>query len=303
MKKWPILPDRFLPNVDSASIDTIYDFFRWSHHNCPAKQVALVFWGHGYALDDYDPRDDQSGDQASVDRRTNEKGRTYSRSARSFPGKRGQELKLLYDDTHKSVLNNRDFANALGGFKANYHNGKKIQVLGLDCCNMAMAEVMCELQDYAEVAIAAETGLPFQSWLSASILEKFTGKPHASAEDFAKDAVDDFIGSFACSTDTYVELSACDLRQFKFVEGAVKELASALYIAIDEPENRASISKAWFNDVCFLLDGMIDLSSFCGFLQRYMPKTPVATAAHNVQNAISKLVIKRGVAPNLPAKR
>ena len=46
--RWAILPDRFLPNVDSASKEAILDFFGWSHRNCPAKNIALVFWGHGY---------------------------------------------------------------------------------------------------------------------------------------------------------------------------------------------------------------------------------------------------------------
>ena len=46
--RWPILPDRFLSNVNSASMDTILDFFEWSHHNCPANNIALIFYGHGY---------------------------------------------------------------------------------------------------------------------------------------------------------------------------------------------------------------------------------------------------------------
>jgi len=303
MRRWPILPDRFLANVDSASVDTIYDFFQWSHLNCPAEKVALVFWGHGYALDDYDPRVERNGSQGSVDSNSDDQGRSYDRSARSFPGKRGQELKLLYDATHNSVLNNRDFANVVNGYNTSYRSGRKVQVLGLDCCNMAMAEVMCELQDYAEFAIAAETGLPFQSWLSAYIVEKFIHTRHATAQQFAIDAVDDFVGSFARSTNAYVELSACDLGKFKGVEEAVKELASALFRAIDEPHNRAAISKAWFNDVSFLLDGMIDLSSFCGFLQQFMPNTPGASAAVDLQKAVKSFVVKMGVAPNLPGRK
>ena len=29
--RWPILPDRFLSNVNSASVDAIQDFFEWSN--------------------------------------------------------------------------------------------------------------------------------------------------------------------------------------------------------------------------------------------------------------------------------
>ena len=169
--RWAVLPDRFLSNVDSASIDAILDFFGWSHRNCPAKKIALVFWGHGFALDDFDPRLQPNGGSAGQKRPRRGKQRT----ADFFPGKSGNELKLLYDLTHNSVLNNRDFAQAIRDYTEKFNGKKPIQVLGLDCCNMAMAEVLCELQGVAEYAVAAETGLPFQSWLSAPVLKKFLG--------------------------------------------------------------------------------------------------------------------------------
>lgn len=304
VRKWPVLPDRFLPNVDSANIDTIYEFFEWSHRNCPAKNVALVFWGHGYALDDFDPRIQGSGSFTTTDQEDDSVGRSFVRSAKSFPGKPGQELKLLYDSTHNSVLNNRDFAEALRGFNARFRDGEKLQILGLDCCNMAMAEVLCELQDCAECLVAAETELPFQSWLSAPALGKLLDQAKTlNAQDFAKLAVDDFIGEFGKTTDAYVGLSACNLQIFKDLEVKAKELATALSKAIDEPANRTAIRNAWFSDVSFIMDGLIDLSSFCGFLRRYMPETSVAAAAIEVQKATEKVVFHSRTAPETRGRR
>lgn len=304
VRKWPVIPDRFLPNVDSADMDTIYEFFEWSHRNCPARKIALVFWGHGYALDDFDPRIQASNTFALADQEDESMGRSSGRSARSFPGKPGQELKLLYDSTHNSVLNNRDFADALRGFSTRFRGGEKLQVLGLDCCNMAMAEVLCELQDCAEYVVAAETSLPFQSWLSAMVLQKFLhDAPTLTARQFAIHAVNDFIGSFGRSANTYVGLSACNMEKYKQLESAMKILTSALYKAIDQPENRAAISKAWFSDVSFVVDGLIDLSSFCFFLQRYMPRTSVAKAAGDVQNAVKEVVVLSKTSPDLPGRR
>jgi Clostripain family len=276
--RWTIFPDRFLANVNSAGINTILDFFEWSNRNCPAKNIALIFWGHGFALDDFDPR---------LLPKTQQPANTgQGRSADSFPGESGNELKLLYDTTHNSVLNNRDFAQAIRDYKERFNDRKRIQVLGLDCCNMAMAEVLSELQGVAEYAVAAETGLPFQSWLTAPILQTFLANPGSDAGKFATGAVQNFIGSMVSPGGLYVELSACNLGKFKDLEIKISELVCALLPAIDKFENRNAIARAWLSDVTFVPDGLIDLYSFCDFLGKYINDNAVKAAAEKVKKAV-----------------
>lgn len=282
---WPLIPDRFLSNVNSASIDTILDFFSWSKRNCPAENIALIFYGHGYAIDDFDPRI-TAGNAKRVS--TFSKGRT----ADTFPGEHGSELRLLYDSTHQSVLNNRDFAQAIRDYTVDFNEGRRVQVLGLDCCNMAMAEVLSELQGSVEYAVAAETGLPFQSWLSAPILRKFLASPLIDARHFAVDAVQDFIGAMSRANQFYVELSACNLVRFRALEDAMRQLVNALLPAIDKFENREAVSRAWLRDVNYAPDGLIDLASFCRFLGEYVDshsgslERAVIAAAEVVRTAV-----------------
>jgi hypothetical protein len=321
--KWEILPDRFLTNVNSASIDTVLDFFAWSHRNCPADNIALIFWGHGYALDDYDPRI-PSGQQPA---------RGNARSAeKNLPGQRGNELKLLYDATHKSVLSNGDFAQVLRDFTKSFNDRKPIQVLGLDCCNMAMAEVLAELQGVADYAVAAESGLPFQSWLSAPILKRFLDDPHESSRHFAVCAVKDFADSMPRSAETYVAISACNLGKLDVFEAAMRDFVNALMPAIEKHQNRRAIAQAWSGDVSFVPDGLIDLVTFCELLKKRIPKNaptdncgvPVLTdiekavidAAEKVKAAVQGVPMPNGktgntggvidyegIAPNLKGKR
>jgi len=311
--RWPILPDRFLSNLNSASIDAIVDFFSWSNRNCPADNIALVFWGHGYALDDFDPRAQRKPAGANQNLRCSAK----VRNADLFPGESGNELKLLYDVTYNSVLNNRDFAQAIRKCSQIFTPPRKIKVLGLDCCNMAMVEVLSELQDYAEYVVAAETGLPFQSWLSAPILERFLANKYVTARDFAVGAVKDFIGSFSHSADRYVELSACNLDNFGALEAEVKQLVEALLPAIERHRNRRALAQAWYDDVSFVPDGLIDLSSFCGGLLKYIDPSEraIIAAAQNVQKAVEGtkphaaggntggVVEYAGVNPKFPGRR
>ena len=313
--RWPILPDRFRSNVNSASIETILDFFTWSHLNCPADNIALIFWGHGYALDDFDPRIRQKVANVVPMPASGAMGR----AAGTFPADDGNELKLLYDVTHNSILNNRDFAQAIRIFTETLNGRKPIQVLGLDCCNMAMAEVLAELQDLTEYAIVAETALPFQSWLSVPVLQKFLSSPRVTAKQFAVAAVQDFVGYMSRSANTYVELSACNLNGFRGLEAAMKSLVQSLLPAINEHVNRVAIAEAWLNDVSFLPDGMIDLASFCGLLRRTIPNNAavdrtgkpeltaiqkaVIVAAQNVQKAVATVVDARGIAPPVKGRR
>jgi hypothetical protein len=285
--RWPVRPDRFLSNVNTASICAIQDFFAWSYRNCPADNIALVFWGHGYALDDFDPRR-----QPIVSGAGNQQGcASKKRSAKAFPGEDGKELKLLYDHTHKTVLNNADFARAIRGCTQILGNHKKIQIIGLDCCNMAMAEILSELQDFAEYAVVAETELPFQAWLSASSFEKFLNVAYPGPRDLGIAAVQDFIGSFSHSPDTYIEVSVCNLSKFAALEAAVKQLVYALLPVIGRYRIRRAIAQAWDHDVSFVPDGLIDLSSFCRLLRgSFEPVDPWEHAVINAAKEVEKAV-------------
>jgi hypothetical protein len=296
-----ILPDRFRTNVDSASIDTILDFFAWSNRNCPADNIALVFWGHGYALDDFDPRIRQK--VASV--APTQAGGGMGRVAGTFPTDDGNELKLLFDVTHNSILGNRDFAEAIRDYTELFNRRKPVQVLGLDCCNMAMVEVLSDLQGVAEYAVAAETALPFQSWLSAPVLQSFLNTPYADAKTFAVTAARDFINYMGFSASLFIELSACNLGLFGELEAAMKTLVNALLPAIEKFENRRAIARAWENGLSFLPDGMIDLASFCVLLERYIDssETVVRKAALSVQAKVNEVVDFKGIAPPLTGRR
>jgi hypothetical protein len=292
---WDVYPDRFLPNVNSASLQTIADFLQWSSDNCPAENIALVFWGHAYALDDYDPTQGQgagTGDDSG-------KGRAGQRSAAGFPGRRGQELSLLYDSSHDAVLNNRDFGGVLRSYNVSLAPKKKIQVLALDCCNMAMVEVLSELQDYAEFSVAAESMLPYRSWLTQQVLEQFLHAGNISPQDFAKAGVNMFIDSYMPSQDPYLALSVCNLARCQRLEEDMKELTGILIEAIDEPENREAIDRAWLRDVSFLADGLIDLGRFCEYLQQGMREVPgLYSAAGKVREAVKKVVPYNRYAPD-----
>lgn len=317
--EWMVEPRVTVPNVNSACTDTIRAFFQWSVDNCPAENIAFVFYGHGYAIDDYDPRlDPDSTPQAAapdnlfaVDQEMGRGSETPSgegsagaesstdRNARA----RSLPLKLLFDSSYNAVLNNYQVADVIRGCKQSLPNGTEFAILGFDCCNMAMAEVLCEMVGCAEFAVAAQTGLPFQSWISENMLDKFLRDPPQDPKVFAKTAVLDFIESFDNRPTDYIALSACDLGLCKTLEMAVKPLAEALAVAAEDPASRAAIFKSRNDCVCFDADGFIDFDCFCRFLSEDLARSPVAKACIPVRNALRRFVIASEYTPKQKQRR
>jgi hypothetical protein len=304
---WRVLPDRWSANLNSASADTIFDFFAWSFRNCPAKRIALIFWGHGYAIDDFDPRLETTNETTDSDSDGDE-GDCGQSNADVVAQTKNSPLKFIFDSTHNSVLNNDEVADAIRRCNTILPGDRKVDVLGFDCCNMGMAEVLCEMADCADYAVAAETGLPFQAWISPKILQRFLAGNLPGPREFAKAAVTQFIDSFADQTTQYIR---CD-----GLEAKMNKLSAALSNAVDDPWCRAAVYRACNDGVCFDPDGFIDLYCFCGLLTRYMasatPRNPaespnVVTAAKEVQIVLrgdnDPFILESKFAPNLPNRR
>ena len=317
--EWIVDPLKVLPNVNSASTDTVQEFFQWSVENCPAQKIAFVFYGHGYAIDDFDPRlefdvpppsampEDESAVENQMGREleleSGEDPTMAEISADNFARSRNLPLKLIFDSSHDGVLNNDQVADIIRGCRKSLPKGTELAILGFDCCNMAMAEVLCEMEGCAEIAVAAESGLPFQSWISERMLQKVLTSAPEDPKDLAELAVRDFIQSFGDKSSTYVALSACNLNLCEKLEAASKQLADALTEAAGDAASRTAIFKSRNDCVSFDPDGLIDFDSFCGFLSEDLAKTAVAAACIPVREVLRKYVIASAFAPNFPDRR
>jgi hypothetical protein len=311
-------PVREESNINSASTAAIREFFDWSVKSCPAKKIALVFWGHGYAIDDFDPRlpngpiqshapefrfpGDKDPELGSLATSQDENPATNIR-ANYFAQSRQMPLKLLFDSTHDAVLNNDQVADVIRDCNQKLPRTKKLAVLGFDCCNMAMAEVLCEMEGCAQLSVAAETALPFTSWVSENMLRRLLHSSPPDPKTFATTAVQGFIESFAHNRSIFVALSASDLTLCKDLESAVKSLATELMKVVGDPAGRAAIFKSRNDCPSYDPDGFLDFDCFCGYLEQDMPGTPVSEACALVRRALKSFVIASAFSPDRPDLR
>ena len=90
-----------------------------------------------------------------------------------------------------------------------------LAILGLDCCEMAMAEVWCEMTGGAQVGIGSQASLPYKSWPYGTCSRPAAGPSLSRRPNEVAQMLGQFLrwSSTAPKRKTsYVTLSACNLE-------------------------------------------------------------------------------------------
>ena len=173
--------DSLLPcDWDGTGVEDLVDSMRWAASKYPAKQHMLVLWNHGVGI--LDPVWNGQGrtNLMSVDSKILEEepriqleGVTKNLDAFDDLDQRG----ILFNEQSRTYMNNQQLAEALRQIKTNVLGGKKIDVLGMDACLMAMLEVGYQIKDYADYLVASQevelaNGWDYQTVLGSLLIGK-----------------------------------------------------------------------------------------------------------------------------------
>jgi Clostripain family len=291
------------PNINSGDPASLGEFLRWGAEACPAENYAVILWGHGYGLDDFNPMLPapppnvwseianviSHGDEVSV----------LDGALPTFDSPFFQSIdSLVVDDSAGSFLLNSDVARVVADWKAKLSDNQRLAILGLDCCEMAMLEVWDQMADCAEFGVASQFGIPYTSLPYDKILQRLTDSPQMSPRDFASVMVDTFIAAYDVPNDkTVVALSACDLGQTRTMEQAIKLLAEVLTAACRNEALRSQIFAARNSSLIFDADGFIDIGSFCDRLQASVASVAVRQACDGLRAMLPTFVSHSGFSP------
>src|SRR6185369_2088512 len=88
------------------------------------------------------------------------------------PGTVGNRIQAIRPDitssmpdfSSRSLLSNRDVGEVLREIQSGLPEGQQLEILGMDACNMAMAEVWYEMLDGPSIVVGSEYDIPFSSW-------------------------------------------------------------------------------------------------------------------------------------------
>ena len=242
-----------LGELNMGDPQTLVDFANWAMTNYTAKKYLLVIWNHG-------------GGFRSVN------------LARD----------IAWDDTSGGdKITMPELEDALSMISAQM--GKKIDIVGMDACFMAMTEVAYQIKDYVDIMVASEEAEPFDGWPYDTILSQLVSNPLMSSEELAADIVDKYIFSYSYGN---VTLSAIDLSYMDTLTSQLSNLAFAIMSDSLTPKGKyilASTSSQHYGDWDF-----IDLYDFCNQLLVYSNNINVKNIALSIQQTLNYAVIKSG---------
>lgn len=89
---------------------------------------------------------------------------------------------------------------------ANAATGKKVDVIALDACTLALVEVAYELRDKASYLVASEKAVPFDGMNYGALLTTLSENPGIAPLDLACKMVDDYADWYSAPLGTYPTL-------------------------------------------------------------------------------------------------
>ena len=240
-----------LGELNMGDPQTLIDFTDWATINYPAKKYLLVIWNHGGGFRSLNLTKDIAWDNTSG----------------------GDKITMPELEYALSTINTQ--------------MGKKIDIVGMDACFMAMTEVAYQIKDYADILVASEESEPFDGWPYDTILGELAGNPLISSEQLAVDIVDKYIFSYPYGN---VTQSAIDLSYMDTLTSQLSNLALAIMddsLTLKSKYILASVNSQYYGDPDF-----IDLYDFCNQLLVHSNSLEVKNIALNIQQTLNYAVLK-----------
>ncbi len=240
--------------VNMGDPEVLLKFVRWAKAYAPASHYVLVFWDHGSGWRLRDPNEVLN------------KG-------------------VAFDDTSGGdSIDMSELRNSLSTLTSG--GTYPFDIVGMDACLMAMAEVDNQIRPYAGIRVGSEETEPNDGWPYDTILSALVGNPSMSATTLATNIVDFYYSSYGNdNTQSAVNLGS----PYATLNTAVNNLAVALmnnghnYIAQIQAARNASTE--------FSYTYYIDLWDFADWIRINVPDSAINSAAVAVENAVLNAVI------------
>lgn len=213
-----------LGEVNTGDPNTLREFIVRGIREYPADHYALVIWNHGTGwldVDHYAPvRDIPDPSHRSH-------GAIFRSTLRKIT--EGDTTRpIAFDDSSKDFLDTQDLHKAFS--EAEALTGRRLDLIGMDACLMAMVEGARELAAHADYFVGSQEVEPMDGWPYALILQGLNATPGLAPADLADRIVRDYASSYHAATrqDETVTQSAIRLAATGETEALAKRLADAL---------------------------------------------------------------------------
>jgi Clostripain family len=211
---------------------------------------------------------------------------------------------FLRDEYPEDALTIWEMQVALEAIKK-IHN-VEIDILGMDCCLMTMAEVSFQLKGLAQLIVGSEGYSPIAGWPYKAVLQRVrdelrkikepdpTKRKELERIALANGAVEEYVNYYLEYSigGLSVEQSSLDLRQIDKLKYAIDTLARALTKDLPLQDFRNAIVLAHWEAQSFNGEQFVDLYDFCDLLKKYYAGKDVVGACQLVLETESIFVTR-----------
>ena len=247
-----------LREVNMGDPNTLKEFIVHSVQTYPADHYALVIWNHGTGWLDVDAYatvralEDEHRTNSAIFR-TTYKQITASETTRP----------IAFDDSSKDFLDTADLRQAFS--QAQDATGRRLDIIGMDACLMAMIEGARELAPFADYFVASQEVEPMAGWPYTPIVQALNAEPGLAPAALADRIVHEYAVSYHAATragEETVTQSAIALAATAKTEDLVKALVEAILARQDDAGLKSLVKGCVKNTLAFQDKNYRDLGDF-----------------------------------------
>jgi hypothetical protein len=216
---------------------------QWAFTTYPAHHYGIIIGSHGFGILDphYYPVHegfawiiDPDGDNTDC---TNNACPTEKKSVlyhEDILNQHKNHRGMMFNITNTTYLTSSAMYKTFKTISNTILSGKKLDLLGTDCCKMSMLEVCYQVQDYISYFIGAQNCELKDGWDFTSLFNSLKDQEY-TPQDIATIIIDTYATYYAEHTKTHIYTqSALDLSQTSTVVDALQKVTVHLLILMDQ---------------------------------------------------------------------
>lgn len=226
----------------------IIDAMAWAKSNFPARRYALILWNHGNGV-----------------LRRNGFNKVSPFGWLGVPGfdinkLTEKERGILYDDSQFSFVDNDGLLQALSGVKSVL--GKKLNIIGMDACLMAMTEIAYQIRRCAYYMVGSQDLEPGEGWPYELFLKSLVNNSKQNSRSLASTIVKSYKKFYQYDNDC--TQSAIKLSRVYLIRRALDRVITRIESCakVNATLTKQLVRNARYQSLEFAIDDYIDLYQF-----------------------------------------
>ena len=193
-----------LGETNTGNPSTLMEFVQWGITNYPSNHYMIVLWGHsGGALDkdfwfntDSEENNENNSHtiangQPMIDPNNFAEKSGFSSDDSAMSNFAAGDEGVSPDDESEDFIDNIELKEAF--LEITNQLGRKLDIIGVDGCQMGMLEVAYQIQHSADLYIASEALTPRSGWVYEKSLDRLRHNPALTPLEFSKLIVTDYL--------------------------------------------------------------------------------------------------------------